>query len=141
MAPPNKEEKARNLTTSSSAILSFFDIIKDYRIEVKHINYEKLKDSATGIEIVRKAREIQNLYENNEMAMEWEHIQQIAIQEIVDEKHIDTGMQTFSEWMRKEEKNFVALNKKLVDIAECQEFLIYHANINEDFKKRLEEEN
>ncbi|CAB4414748.1 unnamed protein product [Rhizophagus irregularis] len=134
----NQEKTLRKDNVDPEAVVN---IIKDFRTKTLEIKYKKLKDNATDLKISRKANEIQEIFKEKEMTMEWEAINQTAIERLQKEENINPGMEEFCKWMRKEQKNFIAVQKKIVTIAEEQDPLDHYIKLNNDFTQRLEDEN
>ncbi|EXX59659.1 hypothetical protein GLOIN_2v1780192 [Rhizophagus irregularis DAOM 181602=DAOM 197198] len=72
-------------------------------------------------------------------SMEWKKINIEAIQDLKDKMKID-GMKKFNEWMQKKNDYFL-LGKKIISLAEQNEILLEYIMLNNDFTKRLKNEN
>jgi hypothetical protein len=90
-------------------------------------------------EIKGKMIEIDEIFGLNYQNMEWEAIQGAAINEVKEEKKM-YGLEDFKKWMR-EEDNYLILAKKIIFRAENNGLFQVFAEMNEDFTKRLEDEN
>ncbi|PKK66399.1 hypothetical protein RhiirC2_784830 [Rhizophagus irregularis] len=71
--------------------------------------------------------------------MEWEKINIEAIHELRKELNIE-GMEKFNQWIQKE-NNYLLLGKKIISLAEQNEILLEYTTLNNDFTKRLKDEN
>ncbi|CAB4418750.1 unnamed protein product [Rhizophagus irregularis] len=71
--------------------------------------------------------------------MEWEKINVEAVTTMKDEMNIQ-GMENFNQWMQKE-NNYLLLGKKIISLAEQNEILLEYTTLNNDFTKRLKDNN
>lgn len=117
------------------------DIIKDFQEKAIETKYEKLKDNATDLEIQAKAKEVEKIYKEFNLEMEWEAINKTAIEKIQEEKSLQPRMKVFCKWLKKEHENFLSFQKKIVTLVEEEGLLENYIRLNNDFKKRLDDEN
>ncbi|PKY50676.1 hypothetical protein RhiirA4_467270 [Rhizophagus irregularis] len=113
------------------------EIIKEYQAE--KTTYVRLNDSANEKEIRNKMDEVKEIFYETSNGMEWEKITIEAVEEMKEELKIK-GMEMFNQWMQKE-NNFLLLRKKIISLAEQNEFQLEYTTLNNDFTKRLKDEN
>ncbi|CAB4403152.1 unnamed protein product [Rhizophagus irregularis] len=132
-----KEKQKEPLKKDNVAPEEVVEIIKEYRSD--KIAYTRLSDSPTDNELRKKVGEIEEIFDVNYHLMEWKAIQGEIIDEIKEEKKM-SGMNDFRKWMN-EEKNYLILAKKVIIRAENHGLFQVFTEMNEDFSKRLEDEN
>ncbi|CAB4432995.1 unnamed protein product [Rhizophagus irregularis] len=132
-----KERQKEALKKDNVAPEEVVEIIKDYRSN--KISYERLKDSAKGKDIRQKMDEIKDIFYDTSNGMEWEKINLEAVTMIKDEMNIQ-GLEIFNQWMQKE-NNYLLLGKKIISLAEQNEILLEYTTLNNDFTKRLKDNN
>ncbi|PKY41592.1 hypothetical protein RhiirA4_416780 [Rhizophagus irregularis] len=132
-----KEKQTEALKKDNVAPEEVVEIIKDYRSN--KISYERLKDSAKGKDIRQKMDEIKDIFDKTSNGMEWEKINVEAVTTMKDEMNIQ-GMENFNQWMQKE-NNYLLLGKKIISLAEQNEILLEYTTLNNDFTKRLKDNN
>ncbi|PKY56035.1 hypothetical protein RhiirA4_476009 [Rhizophagus irregularis] len=113
------------------------EVIKNYRIEKS--NYTRLNASPSVKEVRTKLVEIGEIFEANYQKEEWTLIQGTMIKDMKEEAQI-TDHEEFKVWMRKEE-NYLVLAKKIITTTENHGLFQHFTALNEDFLKRLEDEN
>ncbi|CAB4410368.1 unnamed protein product [Rhizophagus irregularis] len=132
-----KERQKEALKKDNVAPEEVVEIIKDYRSD--KISYERLKDSAKGKDIRQKMDELKDIFDKTSNGMEWEKINVEAVTMMKDEMNIQ-GMENFNQWMQKE-NNYLRLGKKIISLAEQNEILLEYTTLNDDFTKRLKDNN
>ncbi|PKY55447.1 hypothetical protein RhiirA4_504256 [Rhizophagus irregularis] len=132
-----KEKQKEPLKKDNVAPEEVVEIIKEYRSD--KIAYTRLSDSPTDNELRKKVGEIEEIFDVNYHLMEWKAIQGEIIDEIKEEKKM-SGMNDFRKWMN-EEKNYLILAKKVIIRAENHGLFQVFTEMNEDFSRRLEDEN
>ncbi|CAB4431943.1 unnamed protein product [Rhizophagus irregularis] len=83
--------------------------------------------------------EIKDIFDKTSNGMEWEKINVEAVTTMKDEMKIQ-GMENFNQWMQKE-NNYLLLGKKIISLAEQNEILLEYTTLNNDFTKRLKDNN
>jgi hypothetical protein len=73
--------------------------------------------------------------------MEWDAINKLTIEQLQQEKNIESGRKEFFKWMRENASNLITVQKKIISLAEEQNILYDYEWLNYDFKKRLDDEN
>ncbi|PKY58045.1 hypothetical protein RhiirA4_479610 [Rhizophagus irregularis] len=113
------------------------EVIKEYRSGKS--NYTRLSDSPNVKEVREKMTEIRQIFEANYQEMEWTIIQGETIKEMREETQI-FGKEEFKNWML-QEANYLIVAKKIIVRTENHGLFQEFAEMNEDFSKRLEDEN
>ncbi|PKY60950.1 hypothetical protein RhiirA4_485300 [Rhizophagus irregularis] len=103
------------------------------------MSYSRLSASPSMKEVKEKMIEIKEIFEANYQEMEWTSIQGESIEEMREETQI-SGKEEFQAWMRKDE-NYLILAKKIIVKTENHGLFQIFVEMNEDFTKRLEDEN
>ncbi|PKY63367.1 hypothetical protein RhiirA4_492031 [Rhizophagus irregularis] len=83
--------------------------------------------------------EIKDIFYDTSNGMEWEKINLEAVTMMKDEMNIQ-GLEIFNQWMQKE-NNYLLLGKKIISLAEQNEILLEYTTLNNDFTKRLKDNN
>ncbi|CAB4445789.1 unnamed protein product [Rhizophagus irregularis] len=83
--------------------------------------------------------EIKEIFYETSNGMEWEKINMEAVTTMKEEMNIQ-GMENFNQWMQKE-NNYLLLGKKIISLAEQNEILLEYTTLNNDFTKRLKDNN
>ncbi|CAB4441577.1 unnamed protein product [Rhizophagus irregularis] len=134
-----KEKQSANLRKDNVAQEEVVDVIKTYREEVKVTKYNRLKDSATSVEILEKVYEIENIFTESSNEMEWEQINLVVMRELKEELNM-TKIENFRDWMNSTENKMI-LRKRIINAAENNEVFAKYTMLNKDFTKRLKDEN
>ncbi|PKY18944.1 hypothetical protein RhiirB3_493077 [Rhizophagus irregularis] len=131
------QQSSKALNKDNVAPEEVVKIIKDYRSE--KIVYKRFKDSTKRKDICEKMDEIKNIFIETSNGMEWEKINAEAVTEMKNELKIE-GMENFNQWIQKE-NNYLLLGKKIISLAEKNKILLEYTTLNNDFTKRLKDNN
>ncbi|PKY20411.1 hypothetical protein RhiirB3_433703 [Rhizophagus irregularis] len=113
------------------------DIIKDYRTENK-IKYAQYQVSTQEV-LLDKLKEVKGIFDQMSNKMEWEKINAEAIHAIRREHGIST-QEEVAKWAM-DTNNFFHVGNKIISLAEQTRIFQEYTTLNDDFKKRLENEN
>ncbi|EXX54305.1 hypothetical protein RirG_235810 [Rhizophagus irregularis DAOM 197198w] len=132
----NKGESS-SLRKDNVAPEEVVDIIKDYRTgnKIKYVQYQE----STHEVLMDKLKEVRNIFDQTSNKMEWEKINDEAIHAIRREHGI-TSQEEARKWAM-DKNNFFLVGNKIISLAEQTRIFQEYTTLNDDFKKRLENEN
>ncbi|PKY55121.1 hypothetical protein RhiirA4_474378 [Rhizophagus irregularis] len=113
------------------------EVIKDYRSGKS--SYTRMSASPNMKEVQEKMTKIKQIFEANYQEMEWTIIQGETIKEMREKTQI-FEKEEFKNWML-QEANYLIVAKKIIVRTENHGLFQEFTEMNEDFSKRLEDEN
>ncbi|PKC12968.1 hypothetical protein RhiirA5_461634 [Rhizophagus irregularis] len=131
------EKKERKLKTDNVAPEEVVDIIKDYRTsnKIKYVQYQV----STHDVLVDKLKEVKDIFNQTSNEMEWDKINAEAIHAIRREHGI-SSQEEARKWAM-DKNNFFLVGNKIISLAEQTKIFQEYTTLNDNFKKRLENEN
>ncbi|PKY18191.1 hypothetical protein RhiirB3_430953 [Rhizophagus irregularis] len=119
----NNERQETTLKNDNVEPDRVVEIINKFHENAKETKYERLTDTATDMEIVRKVKEIEEIYEDTDNRMEWEAINKSAIEMTQHDMKIPDRADALKKWLRKDQDNITLVSKTIVSLAEKQDIL------------------
>ncbi|PKY58611.1 hypothetical protein RhiirA4_480668 [Rhizophagus irregularis] len=132
-----KDRQQSPLRKDNVAPETVVDVIKDYRTTNK-IKYVQYQESTHDGSIIEKLMEVKGIFEQTSNEMEWEKINTDALKEVCKDKA--ETLKDMKAWAM-EKNNFFRLGQRIIDLAEQSKIFQEYTTLNDDFIKRLKNEN